>query len=111
MSFDKEILRVLAEVGTGGLSVQKVSIHVHNACNTFFNVVTYEDVHSYVSQFLIRNSKNPNSVIEKTEYRGVYRLNTNSSVTRQLMLQFEDKNTSVTEEKGRDKEDSSLSFF
>ena len=37
MQYDKEILRVLAEAGNEGLSVQKVSRHVFNACNSLFN--------------------------------------------------------------------------
>ncbi len=90
MSLDKEIFRVLAEVGDEGLSIRKISIHVHNACNSFFDRRTYDDVHEYVTHFLIRNSRNPNSLIEKTGQRGCYRLNTNSYMTQQLMLQFAD---------------------
>ena len=37
MEFDKEILRILMEAGTEGLSLQKVARHVFNAFNSFFN--------------------------------------------------------------------------
>ena len=52
MSLDKEIFRVLAYVGDEGLSVRKISIHVHNACNSFFDRKSYDDVHAYVTNFL-----------------------------------------------------------
>ena len=74
MNYDREILRVLVEAGSEGLSVQKISRHVHYACNSFFNVIDFDELHRYVAQFLLRNSKNPESLIEKTD-RGVYHLN------------------------------------
>ena len=37
------------EAGNEGLSVKKVARHVHNACNTFFATVSFEDIHNYVS--------------------------------------------------------------
>ena len=89
-TYDKAILRVLAEAGEEGLSVQKISRHVHNACNTFFDVLSYDDVHAYVRQFLQKNSRNPQSLIERTHTRGTYRINLNSQETRQLMLRFVD---------------------
>lgn len=108
MDYDKEILRILTEVGDGGLSVSKISRHVYNSCNSFFNVVTFEEVHRYVSQFLLRNSKNPDSIIEKAE-RGIYHLNYKSQETQQLMLQFREE-TSCSEQETK-AEDRSLSLF
>ena len=86
-NYDREILKILKEVGEKGLSVTKISLHVHNACNTLFASVSYDEVHRYVAQFLLRNSKNPESIIEKTN-RGIYRLNLRSQETQQLVLQF-----------------------
>ena len=101
LNYDREILRILTEVGERGLSIAKISLHVYNACNTLFVSVDYDDIHRYVAQFLQRNSKNPDSIIEKTE-RGIYHLNLRSKETQQLMLQFSNEQPVVTEEKARD---------
>jgi len=108
VDYDREILRILTEVGERGLSVAKISHHVYNSCNSFFAVVSYEDVHRYVSQFLLRNSKNPDSIIRKSE-RGVYYINFKSQESNQLMLQFCD-NIPEPESK-KTEEDRSLSLF
>lgn len=113
MSLDKEIFRVLAYVGDEGLSVRKISIHVHNACNSFFDRKSYDYVHAYVTNFLIRNSRNSDSLIERTEHRGKYRLNKNSCRTQQLMLHFIDCDEESLNENDSSScsEDKSLSLF
>ncbi len=88
MNYEREILRVLTEAGGVGLSVKKISRHVYNACNSFFDPVNNEDVHAYVSQYLINHAKKANSLIEKTDIRGVYRLNMDMPESQQLWLQF-----------------------
>ena len=108
MNYDREILRILTEVGDRGLSVAKISRHVHHACNSLFTPIDFEDVHKYVAQYLLRNSKNPDSIIEKTD-RGVYHLNLRSQETQQLMLQFA-VHQDETESKN-EPEDLSLSLF
>ena len=47
MNYDREILRVLVEAGSEGLSVQKISRHVHYACNSFFNVIDFDEIFSH----------------------------------------------------------------
>ena len=48
-----------------------------------------------VQQYLLKNSKSPQSLIESTGQRGCYRLNTTGSQdARQLMLQFADEQES-----------------
>ena len=106
--YDQEILRVLTEAGDEGLSVQKISRHVFNACNSFFSVVAFEDIHHYVAQYLLRNSKYPSSIIVRAD-RGVYRLNLSSQETQQLVLLFRDE--PVVEEPPKVAEDLSLSLF
>ena len=106
-NYDREILKILTEVGERGLSIAKLSLHVYNACNTLFASTGYEDVHRYVAQYLLRNSKSPDSIIEKAE-RGIYHLNLRSKETQQLMLQFVEELQPVAEEKPQDL---SLSLF
>ena len=109
MQYDKEILKVLVEAGDAGLSVQKISRHVYNACNTLFNTISYSDVHDYVLQYLQRNTKNPNSIITRSDVRGIYRINTSVDDGRQLMLQFADH--PAEEPITTNNEDHSLSLF
>ena len=111
MNYDKEIIKVLCEAGSEGLSVQKVARHVFNACNSLFCILDFEEVHVYVTQYLLRNSKNRNSIIERTERRGMYRLNYNSQDTMQLMLQFADHAIDDDENTSRGQEDNSLLLF
>ncbi|RKW60063.1 MAG: hypothetical protein D8B52_05065 [Prevotella sp.] len=106
--YDKEIFKVLTEAGVEGLSVQKIARHVFNSCNSFFEVITFEEVHAYVSRFLLSNSKKPNSIIERTAYRGVYHLNFNSRQTQQLMLQFIEEIEENTSEPVKEEETRSL---
>ena len=110
--YAREIFRVLAEAGEDGLSVQKTALHVFNACNSFFNEVSLDEVRAYVSRFLAANSRNPNSMVERTQTRGVYHLNLRSRQTQQLMLQFEDERTEEQDKESRPAaEDRSLSLF
>ena len=79
------------EAGERGISVQNISRHVYNLNCTFFHQPDYEEVRSYVQQFLLRNSKSQQSLIESTGQRGYYRLNTTGSKdAQQLMLLFRD---------------------
>lgn len=110
MNYDQQILKVLTDAGDYGVSVQSVVKHVYNMNLTFFSQPDYEDVKSYVQQFLLRNSKSSQSLVERTERRGYYRLNTcGSTDARQLMLQFREAQEEKKEEKPR--QDLSLDLF
>lgn len=110
VNYDQQILKVLTEAGDYGVSVQSVVKHVYNMNRTFFSQPDYEDVKSYVQQFLLRNSKSSQSLIERTERRGYYRLNTSGSTdARQLMLQFSEVQEEKKEEKPQ--QDLSLDLF
>lgn len=110
MNYDKEILFVLNEAGANGLSVKKIARHVFNNCNSFFDVVTFDDVYRYVAAYVKRNSKKDDSVIERTDVRGVYRLNlTNTS--RQLQFVFKEDDEAGNDTGADTAEDKSLSLF
>ena len=92
MSYDQQILKILTEAGERGISVQNISRHVYNLNCTFFHQPDYEEVRSYVQQYLLKNSKSQQSLIESTGQRGYYRLNTTGSKdAQQLMLLFRDE--------------------
>lgn len=107
--YDKAIVKVLLEAGHAGISVQKISRHVYNSCNSLFNPVSFDDVHQYVSQYLLRNSKLPTSPITRADTRGIYRLNLDNQESRQLYLQFTEHEDNAEPQK-RDV-DLSLSLF
>jgi len=108
LEYDSHILKFLTEAGSEGLSVAKISRHVFNASNTFFETVDFEEVHRYVASFVLRNSKSAESLLQKTE-RGIYRLNPHSAETRQLMLQFGEEEEEPAS--APHNEDLSLSLF
>ena len=111
MNYDQQILKILTEAGERGLSVQNISRHVYNLNCTFFNQPNYEDVRSYVQQYLLKNSKSQQSLIEATGQRGCYRLNTSGSKdAQQLMLQFRDE-TVANDEPSMSQPDLSLDLF
>ena len=111
MTYDQQILQVLTEAGEGGVSVQAIAKHVYNMNCTFFSQPDYEDIRSYVQQYLLRNSKSSQSLIESTGRRGYYRLNSEGSAdARQLLLQFREELVEEKEEE-KPKQDLSLDLF
>lgn len=111
MTYDQQILKILTEAGERGISVQNISRHVYNLNSTFFHQPDYEEVRSYVQQYLLKNSKSQQSLIESTGQRGCYRLNTTGSKdAQQLMLLFRDE-TVVSDEPSTLQEDMSLDLF
>ena len=100
MTYDKQILQILTDVGDKGISVQLLAKHVYNLNSSLFYTPDLEDIHSYVQQYLLKNSKSAQSLIESTGRRGNYRLNTeNNANARQLMLAFREPMTEEKEEK------------
>lgn len=111
MTYDQQILKVLTEAGEGGVSVQAIAKHVYNMNSTFFFQPDFEEIRTYVQQYLLRNSKSAQSIIESTGRRGYYRLNTEGSAdARQMMLQFRDERVEEKEEE-KPQQDLSLDLF
>ncbi len=111
MTYDQQILQVLTEAGECGVSVQAIAKHVYNMNCTFFVQPDFEEIRTYVQQYLLRNSKSQQSLIESTGRRGYYRLNTEGSAdARQLLLQFRDEKEEDTEEE-KPQQDLSLDLF
>lgn len=112
MTYDKQILQIFTNVGEHGIGVQQLAKHVYNLNCTFFSHPDLQEVHSYVQQYLLRNSKSPQSLIESTGRRGYYRLNTkNNADARQLMLQFRATESDTPKEQEKPLQDLSLSLF
>lgn len=110
MTYDRQILRILTEVGERGISVQLLAKHLYNMNSTFFSSPDLNEIRGYVQQYLLKNSKSPQSLVEATGRRGYYRLNTrNNANARQLMLEFREPMTEENKEKPS--VDLSLSLF
>ena len=110
MTYDRQILQILTEVGEKGINIQLLVKHIYNMNSTLFSSPNLEDIRSYVQQFLLKNSKSAQSLIENTGRRGYYRLNTqNNSDARQLLLAF--REPAAEEKEERPTVDLSLSLF
>ncbi len=96
MTYDQQILQVLTEAGECGVSVQAIAKHVYNMNCTFFVQPDFEEIRTYVQQYLLRNSKSQQSLIEST--------------ARQLLLQFRDEKEEEREEE-KPQQDLSLDLF
>ena len=82
----------MTDVGEQGISVLSLAKHVYNLNCTFFSTPDLEEIRSYVQQYLLKNSKSSQSLIESTGRRGFYRLNTtNNADAQQLMILFREE--------------------
>ena len=112
MTYDSQILKILTVAGQRGIGVQTIAKHIYNMNRTFFVQPDLEEIRSYVQQYLLKNSKSSQSLIESTGRRGYYRLNTSGSAdARQLMLQFSNDQQNEKEEEKPPVQDLSLDLF
>ena len=112
MTYDQQILNILSDVGDKGISVQLLSKHLYNLNTSLFAPLDIEDIRNYVQQYLLKNSKSPQSLIENTGRRGIYRLNTqNNADARQLMLDFKNHVAQENEPEETHHPDLSLDLF
>lgn len=112
MTYDRQILQILTEVGDNGISVQLLAKNLYNLNSTLFYTPDLEEIRSYVQQYLLKNSKSSQSLVESTGRRGYYRLNTqNNADARQLMLEFQEPSEPEVEKEEKSSVDLSLSLF
>ena len=111
MTYDRQILKILSDVGEQGISVQLLAKHVYNQNVSLFYTPDMDEIRSYVQQYLLKNSKSSASLVESMERRGYYRLNTqNNADARQLLFEFAEEHTEKEEEKPQ-QQDFSLNLF
>ena len=109
--YDQQILGILTDVGDRGISVQLLSRQLYNLNVSLFSSQDLEEIRAYVQQYLLKNSKSPQSLIESTGRRGYYRLNTlHNADARQLMLEFK-RHEQVEEKEEKPMPDLSLDLF
>ncbi len=111
MTYDRQILKILSDVGEQGISVQLLAKHVYNQNVSLFYTPDMDEIRSYVQQYLLKNSKSPASLVESMEHRGYYRLNTrNNADARQLLIEFR-QDSSSDEKEEKPAKDLSLDLF
>ena len=112
MTYERQILRILTDVGDQGISVQLLSKHLYNLNVSLFAAQDIDEIKAYVQQYLLKNSKSPQSLIESTGKRGFYRLNTrNNADARQLVLEFRNTEQEEENEPTQQQPDLSLDLF
>jgi len=112
MTYERQILQILTEVGENGISVQLLAKNLYNLNTTLFYTPDLEEIRSFVQQYLLKNSKSAQSLVESTGRRGYYRLNTqNNADARQLLLEFRESSDSEFEKEEKPSVDLSLSLF
>ncbi len=89
MLYDKDIIYVLMEAGSAGLSAKKISRHVHNNRNTLFNPIPFNNVYKEVQNYLRANSRTETSFIKRIG-KGLYCINYNITDTHQLLFDFKE---------------------
>ena len=87
-TYYKFIIDILLKMGDRGISLRNLVVNVYNRSCTFFFSPKYDDVYKYVQQYLLKNSRTPSSLIERMDTRGYYRLNKQSKVAEQLLLDY-----------------------
>ena len=115
VTYDEQIITILAKAGERGMSVKKVSMQLYNINCTLFSTPDFKEIHQYVQQCLVRNSRLSQSLF-CNDLRGIYKLNPNSARAQQLVLNFSDIDNEEEEEDEKDKSresspDLSLSLF
>lgn len=91
--YDEQILRILLDVGVRGISTKKLAKHVYNHFCTFFHQPDFNEVYRYVHNYLKRNSRTQQGMVEHAERWGHYRLNIKAKAAQQLMLKFSKNDT------------------
>lgn len=89
MTFEQDILTVLKEATCNGMPVRRIALNVFNRKNSLFNPLNQEKVYKEVAEWLRNESQKRGACIEKTETKGWYRLNMNSTRVQQLLLDFQ----------------------
>lgn len=112
MKYERQLLKVLSEASEKGISVRSIVKHVYNQNCTLFVQPDLQEIHNCVQRYLLKKSKGERSLIERTNRRGYYRLNTlNNADARQLMLEFREQTLDKEEKEEKPQVDFSLSLF
>lgn len=115
MSYEQQILQILAEVGTRGISVRALVKHVYNMNCNLFGGPDMDELRRFVRNYLASQLRRKYPLLERAGRWGYYRLNANGNdQARQLKLDFDNDLTAgdvLAEEKPECQEDLSLSLF
>jgi len=112
MTYDKQILRILIDVGDKGISAMLLAKHVYNQNSTFFFTPDFNEIRAYVKNYLQKNSRSASPLIERTARRGFYRLNTRTNPNvRKLLIEFRGESQCEEQQEKPAATDLSLNLF
>lgn len=89
MDYQRQLVAVLTEAGEKGLPLNKIARHVYNSSCTFFESPSFDKVYADLAQFLSRQSRLADGMVRRTGVRGVYALNDNWALFRQMVIDFD----------------------
>jgi DNA repair protein RadC len=72
--YEKQILRILLDVGARGISVKKLAKHVYNHYCTLFFKPDFDEIYRSVQYYLRSRADKKKSPIEHAEKYGHYRI-------------------------------------
>lgn len=87
--YQRLLVDILSVSGDNGLSLGKIVRHVYNSSCTLFERPSYEKVYSELAQYLSRQSRMADGMVKRVGGRGVYALNENWALFRQMVLDFD----------------------
>ena len=115
MSYERQILQILAEVGARGISVRALVKHVYNMNCDLFGGPDKDELKQSVRSYIAGQLRRKYPLVDRTGQWGYYRLNSRGNAqARQLLLEFgSEPNAGDTpaEEKPELQQDQSLSLF
>ena len=111
MTYDEQILYLMAKVGDRGLSVNLIAKHLYNLNSSLFFTPNIENIKRYVRTFLAKNSQTANSIILKMDKKGCYKLNPNTPAVHQLMIDFSVHNSLDDDEQQHPEEQSNSNYY
>lgn len=89
MNYETDIVNILLEAGSNGLSPRKIAHHVYNLHNGLFETADYDTVYKAVAAFVNKNRKGRYALLEPAGKYGFYRLSHCQQAARQQMFDFD----------------------
>ncbi len=87
MKYERNILIVLSEAGSKGLSLKRIALNIYNMHNSIFEPLEYDKVYGSVAQWLRQESMRSQGTVRKTEHWGHYTINKDSRKVQQLLAE------------------------
>ena len=84
--YEEQILKIFSDVGRRDISVHLLAKHVYNMNCTLFHQPEMKEVVRETRNYVVRNSRGRQPILERTGRWGYYRLNSKGQREAQQML-------------------------